>query len=196
GDPVPHDDPAAGPRYTDHLLRHVERPGGEHRPEDAHHEIEAIVLDLVQIRRIALLEAAVREAELLGTRVAGLDEVAGDVDPKHVRPEPRLRQSRGPIAAPEVHDLEPLGDPQRRGQRLPALPHRPRDTREVPLLPQRLVRIHPVQPPFRVRWVEGLKARTRPTPDLLKRPAAGRQYGASRVVAMRDKSLDVPDRGE
>src|SRR5205085_2374465 len=79
-DPVPHDDPASGPRHPDHLLRHVEGLRREHRTEDADDEVEAVVLELVQIARIAFLEPAVRDAERLRTTIAGLDEVAGDVD--------------------------------------------------------------------------------------------------------------------
>ena len=44
---------------------------------------------------------------LASTAVSGFDEVAGDVDPKHVRPASRRGQRRGAVSAAEIDDLEP-----------------------------------------------------------------------------------------
>ena len=62
--------------------------------------------------------------------------------PRTFAPSLRRRQRRGPVAAAEVQDLEPVGDPERLHERLAALAHALRDAREVALLPERLVRIH------------------------------------------------------
>ena len=56
GDPVSHHDPTAGPCHANHLLRDIERSRREHRPEDADDEVEAVVLELVQVRCVAFLE--------------------------------------------------------------------------------------------------------------------------------------------
>jgi MFS family permease len=64
GNPVPHHDAATGSRDPNELLGHVERFWREHRAEDTHHEIEALVVEPAQIACVALLEAAVVQAEL------------------------------------------------------------------------------------------------------------------------------------
>ena len=56
------------------------------------------------------MESEVRQAEALRSCVACLDEVACDVDAQDGRPEPRRWNSRGPVAASEIQDLEPVGD--------------------------------------------------------------------------------------
>ena len=77
----------------------------------------------LQIGRVAFLESAVGEAEAPRSRVARRDEVAGDVDAQHVGAELRRRHGRGAVAAPEVEDLESLGDAERPDERLAALAH-------------------------------------------------------------------------
>jgi hypothetical protein len=43
-------------------------------------------------------------------RVAGLDEVRGDIDSEHVRAESGFRQCGGSIAAAEIKDIHALRD--------------------------------------------------------------------------------------
>jgi hypothetical protein len=125
-----------------HRLGHIEWPGREHRPEDADDEIEAPVLESAQIRRVALLEPAVVEAELLRSRISGGDEVAGDIDAQDIGPELGRRNRCGAVTATEIQHPHPLADVQIADERLSTLPHGRRDASEVALLPQRLVRIH------------------------------------------------------
>ena len=51
--PIPHDNASAWPRHSHNFLRHVERLWREHRTEDADNEIEAVVLQVAQIRTCA-----------------------------------------------------------------------------------------------------------------------------------------------
>ena len=67
-----------------------------------------VVVEVGQIAGVAFLEAQVREARLLRPPVAGLDEVARDVDAEHVGAEPRGRQRGRAVAAAEVEHLEAL----------------------------------------------------------------------------------------
>ena len=69
-----------------HLLGNVERFRRKHRPENADHQVEALVFQLTEVGRVALLEPAVRQAMLLSALVPGFNQVAGDVDTEHVRP--------------------------------------------------------------------------------------------------------------
>src|SRR5436309_11071161 len=48
-DPVPHDDPTTGSGDADHLLSHVIRLWREHGYKDAHHEVKAVIFQLLQI---------------------------------------------------------------------------------------------------------------------------------------------------
>ena len=132
GNPVAHDDPAAGPRHTDELLGDVERLRREHRSEDADDEVEASSSRSAGSMRRLLGTGSCR-GPASARVVAGLDEVARDVDTQHVRAEPRRRQRGGAVTAPEVQDLEPVGDPQFLDERLAALSHRRRDASEVAL---------------------------------------------------------------
>src|SRR5262249_28005516 len=53
------------------------------------------------------------------------------------------RTSRGgAVAAPEIQDLEPPGDAERRDERRAALAHGLRNSGEIALFPQRFVRVH------------------------------------------------------
>ena len=91
GNPVSHDDPTARPRHADELLGHIEGFRREHRPEDADDEVEAVILEIMQIRRVAFLEPEVGDAQALSPPVAGRYQVASDVDTQHIRPEPGRR---------------------------------------------------------------------------------------------------------
>ncbi len=62
GNPVAHDDLAAGLGDADHFFGDVERLGGEHRAEDADGEVEGLIWELMEIGGIAFLEAAVGQA--------------------------------------------------------------------------------------------------------------------------------------
>ena len=149
--PVPHDDPAAGPRHAGHFLGDVERLRREHRPEDADDEIERVVLEIAQVGGVAFLKLAIREALGLGAPVAGLDKVGGDIDPEHIRAQSRFRQRGRSVAAAEIEDLHALRDAEFLDQLLPAFSHAFRDAGEVALFPKRFVRIHafPPGPPAR-----------------------------------------------
>ena len=100
-----------------------------------------IILELVQIARIALLKPAVGDSEASRSGIASLDEVAGDVDAQYVRAESRRRQRRGSVAASEVQNLEPFANPKLTDERRPALSHGRGDPGEIALFPQGLVRI-------------------------------------------------------
>ena len=151
GDPVPHDDPAARAGHAHHLLGHVERSRREHRAEDADDQVEGIVAEAFEVRGVALLEPAVREAFGLRPSIPRFHEIARDVDAEHVGSEPRCRQRGRAVAAAEVENLHPLTDPDVADERLAALPHARCDAGEVALLPERFVRIHPAPP-----WSRGL----------------------------------------
>jgi hypothetical protein len=129
-------------RPPHHLLGHVERLGREHRAEDADDEVERLVRQPLQVGRVTLLEPAVRETFGVRASIAGLDEVAGDVDAQHLRAEARRRNRRRAVAAAEVQHLEPLRDADALDERRAALAHGVGDAREVALLPQGLVGIH------------------------------------------------------
>jgi hypothetical protein len=81
------------------------RLGSEHRPEDADHEVEALVIELVQVRSVALLKGEVGQAQFLCARLARRDQVAGDVDAKDVRAQLSCRHRGGPVPAAEIQHL-------------------------------------------------------------------------------------------
>ena len=60
----------------------------------------------LQVRRVAFLEPAVGKPSALGAAVAGLDEVARDVDTEHVGAEPRRRQRGRAVPAAQIQDFE------------------------------------------------------------------------------------------
>ena len=72
----------------------------------------------MQVCRVAFLEVAVGEPEALGPGVAGLHEVARDVDPQHVRPEGSGRYCGRPVTTSKVQDLETARDRQVLDERL------------------------------------------------------------------------------
>ena len=73
--PVPHNDPTSRLGHTHHILCHSQRIWREHSSEDAHDEVECMIFQLVQIRRIAFLKRAVREALLLCAPVSSLNKI-------------------------------------------------------------------------------------------------------------------------
>src|SRR5205085_400548 len=111
-DPVPHDDPAAGPRYPNDLLCHVERLRGEHRSEDADDEIEAVIGDIAQVGRIAFLESAVRETKALRSCVTRLDEVVAISTPRTFAPSLAAGKADVPSPQPRSRTSSPGVIPQ------------------------------------------------------------------------------------
>ncbi len=105
-------------------------------------QIEPTSLDPLQIAGVTFADRQIREPELLGAPVGRLDEGPRDVDTENVGAAFRFRHGRRPVAAPEVEHLHALRDPNRFDERVAALPHRGRNTREVALLPECFVRIH------------------------------------------------------
>ena len=83
----------------------------------------------------------VGETLFLGPTIPGLDKVARDVNTQDLRAESGGRDRRGPVAAPEVHHLEPLGYAELADQLFAAVPLARSDPGEVAFLPRRLVRI-------------------------------------------------------
>jgi len=63
----------------------------EHDPEDAHDEVERVIIEVVQVGGIALPECAVGQALRFGAGVPGGHQIPGDIDAQHVRPKPRRR---------------------------------------------------------------------------------------------------------
>ena len=180
GDPVPHDDPAAGPRHAHHLLGHVERLGREHRAEDADDEVEAVVLELVQIGRVALLEPEVGEAAALGARAfPASTRLLAMSTPRTSAPSLAAGSAVVPSPHPRSRTLSPSVIPSVVDERLAALAHALRDAREVALLPECLVRIHRSQSPFVPSGPESLKARALPTLD----PRPSRNLLPSQTIA-------------
>ena len=116
--------------------------GANIAPKTLTDEIEGLVVERGEIGRVAFLEPAVGQAQGRSPSVAGSHEVAGDVDAEHVRAELRSGHRGGPVAAPEVEDVDAGGDPELFDEPLAAVAHGRRDPGEVALLPQRLVRIH------------------------------------------------------
>jgi len=68
--PVPHNDPATGPRHADHFSGHIKWLGREHGFKDAHDEVKRLIFQVVQIRHVTLLKLAVCETVLLGAPVS------------------------------------------------------------------------------------------------------------------------------
>jgi hypothetical protein len=130
-----------GTRHAHHLPGDVERLGREHGAEDTDDQVERAIRDRLQVRRVALLEAAVRQAQLRGSPVARLHQVARDIDAEDIRPRLRRRHGRGAVAAAQVEHFEPFADTDGPHQRFPAFAHGRRNAGEVALLPQRLVRV-------------------------------------------------------
>ena len=79
---------------------------------------------------------------VLGPPVAGLDQVAGDVDAQHSAPSLAAGNAVVPSPQPRSSTFMPGVIPSSFDQRLAALAHGCRDAGEVALLPERLVRIH------------------------------------------------------
>ena len=138
-DPVAHDDPAARFRDANHLFRHVERLGREHRAKSADDEIEGSIGELPQIRRVALLEAEIGQVVFLRAAVPGLDEISRDVHAQDVRSALRFRQRSGAVAATEVEDFHSRRDADSLDERVSALAHGVGNAGKVAFFPQGLV---------------------------------------------------------
>lgn len=106
--PIPHDNPSAGPRYAHHLLGYIEWLWCKHGTKDANDQIERIVLELVQVRGVALLKLTIRKAQLLGASVPRLNEVPRDIDTQYFGSKFRCRNRGCSVATSEVQDLSPF----------------------------------------------------------------------------------------
>ena len=112
-DPVAHDDPPAGPGHAHHLARDVERPRREHRAEDADDEVEAFVGDAVRSDASPCSKRRLGRPAASRARVAGGDEVRGNVDAEHIGAAPGRGKRRRAVAAAEVEDLHARRDAER-----------------------------------------------------------------------------------
>jgi lipoprotein NlpI len=97
------------------------------------------IFQFVQIRRIAFLKPAVREAVLVGALVPSFNKVPRDIDAQYVSTELRRRQCRRSIAASEIQNLKPFGDSESLDECLTALSHTNRKASEVAFFPKRFV---------------------------------------------------------
>ena len=77
----------------------------------------------MKIGRIAFLKLAFRRALCLCALVPGLNEVARDIDARHVRSESRRWQCRRFISASEIQDSEAFCNSESLDERLSALSH-------------------------------------------------------------------------
>ncbi len=139
--PIAHDDAATRPGYAGHLTRYVKRPRSKHGAEDGQRQIEGFVLNILQMAGISFLKFQARETLRFRSLVAGLDEIAGDIDSGHVCARPCQRYRRCPIAATEIENLERGTNTEGVNQRFSGLAHETRNFSEVAFLPQCLVRI-------------------------------------------------------
>src|SRR6516165_12067328 len=109
--------------------------------KDADNEIEAVILEFVQVRGVAFLKPAIGEAQLLDAPVAGGNQVACDIDAQHVGATLGLGNRGRAVAASEVEHLEPLFDPESAHESFAALPHVRCKSRKVAFFPKCLVRV-------------------------------------------------------
>ena len=99
-----------------------------------------MVSDIGQIARIAIFEAKVLKTCRLGTCVAGIDQVSGNVDPQDICAVLGQRQGRCPVATTEVEHSHLRGHTERVDKGGTRLAHEGfRDGREVTLFPQLLI---------------------------------------------------------
>jgi uncharacterized protein VirK/YbjX len=95
-----------GPSHPHRLFGDLKRLGREHRAKDAHDEIKRMLRHLMQIRRIAFFEPAIGQAKILGSLVPSRNQVAGDINAKHLRSKFCRRYRRRAIATAKVQNLE------------------------------------------------------------------------------------------
>src|SRR5438874_1644993 len=158
--PVSHDDSAARPGHTHHLLGDIERLGREHRTKDADNEVKVTVLQLVQIGGISFLKSAIGKPLFLCALVSGLNKISGNIDAQHFSSKSRGGQRRRAVAASEIQNFETLSDPEALDERLSALPHALRNTGKIALLPKCFVRIHLNNPFLRQALLAKLERRS------------------------------------
>jgi hypothetical protein len=84
GDPVAHDDLAAGFGDADEFFGYVEGLGGEHCAEDCEGKVKGVIGDAFEQAGVALLEFQVCEVCGGGSLIACFDEVGCDVDAEDV----------------------------------------------------------------------------------------------------------------
>jgi hypothetical protein len=99
-------------------------------------------MHLMQIGRIAFLEPAVGQAELPGPPVPGLNQIARDINAKHLRPEFCRGYCRRAIATAKVQNFEAFCYANALDERLSALSHALGNARKVAFFPECFVWIH------------------------------------------------------
>ena len=143
GDPVAHDDPAAGPRHPHHLLGHVERPGREHRAEDADDEVEAARPPARSGRSASpSWNRSSSRPSASARRLPASTRLRAMSTPSTSAPSRAAGSAVVPSPQPRSRTSSPLVMPSSLDQRLAALAHARRDAGEVALLPECLVRVH------------------------------------------------------
>ena len=101
-DPVAHDDPSAGLGHPHGLACDVEWPWRKHRAEHADHSIELPVGHAIEVGCVPFLKSDVGQLCRFRPGAGRGDQVAGDIDPEHMRPELRGGQRGRAVAAAEV----------------------------------------------------------------------------------------------
>ena len=122
----------SGPSHADHLLCHVERLGREHRSEDAHNEVEALVpaRSSHTHRLLDLSREALSFARLFPAR-----QVPRDIYAQHVAPSFASGSAVVPSPQPRSKTLRPFVTPCLY-ERLAALSHALRDAGKVAFSPR------------------------------------------------------------
>jgi hypothetical protein len=100
-----------------------------------------VIGNRLEIPGVAHLEPAVHQAELRGPSVPGLHQVLRNIHAEDFRARLRSRQSGGAVAAAEIEHPPAFPDADSPYERLAALMHGRRNTREVSLFPESLIRI-------------------------------------------------------
>src|SRR5204862_4694776 len=119
-----------------------ERFWRKHRSEDTDHEIKGPIRQLLQIRGITFLKAAVRQAQFRRTLISSLHQVARDIDSHYIGSQFRGRQCRSPIAASQIENLHPFGDSETLHKRVAAFAHCFGNPCEITFFPECFVWIH------------------------------------------------------
>lgn len=139
GDPVTHNDAAAGLGDTDQFLCDLERLGCEHCPEDREADVERIVRHTFEPASVAFQEFKPRKAGLLGALVPGCDQVARDIDPGHLGAFASQGEGCGSVAATKVKDTQTGGNLKSIDERFSGVAHERGDLREIAFLPESFV---------------------------------------------------------
>ena len=143
GNPIPHDDPTAGPRYPHHFLCHIKWLWREHGAKDAHDEIEGVVL-LVRADRKRRPPETCMFVETVFTARAfpAATRLLAISMPKTSAPSFASGRAVVPSPQPRSKTLNPFVIPSPATSASPLSPHALGNAREVALFPERFVRIH------------------------------------------------------